>query len=157
MLDLETDNQLDSESESENSQRLWLHLFKCAKQLEQDMTDRFRDSYDSSFSRFDVLAHLFEAGKSGLSTSILASALLASKGNITRLLDRMEEDGLLDRKPSSADRRVSNIYLSEQGAALFERMAVDHQAWAHELFKDSSIRDKEELLRLITQIRKRLV
>ncbi len=156
MLDVETDNQLDSESESKNSLRLWLHLFKCAKQLEQEMSDRFRESYDSSFSRFDVLAHLFEAGKTGVSTSILASGLLASKGNITRLLDRMEEDGLLERKPSVDDRRVSIIYLSAQGAVLFERMAADHEAWAHELFKTTSVGEKEELLRLLTKIRKRL-
>ena len=156
MLDVETDNRLDSESESKNSVRLWLHLIKCTKQLEQEMSDRFRESYDSSFSRFDVLAHLSQAGKAGLSTSLLAAHLLASKGNITRLLDRMEQDGLLERKLSSTDRRVSNIYLSAQGAELFERMAADHEAWAHELFKTTSASEKEELLRLLKQIREPL-
>ena len=101
MLDIELDNQLDSESESRNSLRLWLHLVKCARLLEQEMSDRFRETYDSSFSRFDVLAHLSQAGKAGLSTSILAANLLASKGNITRLLDRMGEDGLVERKLSN--------------------------------------------------------
>ena len=128
MLDIELDNQLDSESESRNSLRLWLHLVKCAKLLEQEMSDRFRETYDSSFSRFDVLAHLSQAGKAGLSTSILAANLLASKGNITRLLDRMGEDGLVERKLSSEDRRVSKIYLSAQGQSLFERMAADHES-----------------------------
>lgn len=155
MLDAETDNGLDSESESRNSLRLWLHLFKCAKQLEQEMSDRFRESYSSSFSRFDVLAHLSEAGKAGLSTSTLAASLLASKGNITRLLDRMEEDGLLERKLSTKDRRVSIIYLSAQGAALFARMAANHEACAVEVFARISASEKEELLRLLLQIRKR--
>ena len=79
MLDIEVDNQLDSDSESKNSLRLWLHLIKSAKLLEQEMADRFRENYDSSFTRFDVLAHLSQAGKTGLSTSILAANLLASK------------------------------------------------------------------------------
>jgi MarR family transcriptional regulator, 2-MHQ and catechol-resistance regulon repressor len=153
MLDIELDNQLDSESESRNSLRLWLHLVKCAKLLEQEMSDRFRETYDSSFSRFDVLAHLSQAGKAGLSTSILAANLLASKGNITRLLDRMGEDGLVERKLSSEDRRVSKIYLSAQGQSLFERMAADHESWAHELFTTTSTAEKEELLRLLKQIR----
>ena len=155
MLDTQTDLELDSESESKNSLRLWLHLFKCAKQLEQEMSDRFRESYGSTFSRFDVLAHLFEAGKGGLSTSLLAARLLASKGNITRLLDRMEEDGLLVRKLSKEDRRVSIIYLSAQGAELFERMATDHEAWAFDVFEGISVGEKEELLRMLRQIRKR--
>jgi DNA-binding MarR family transcriptional regulator len=153
MLDIEVDNQLDSDSESKNSLRLWLHLIKSAKLLEQEMADRFRESYDSSFTRFDVLAHLSQAGKTGLSTSILAANLLASKGNITRLLDRMEQDGLVERKLSSADRRVSNIYLSTQGQALFERMAADHEAWANDLFTTISVSEKNELLRLLKQIR----
>ena len=153
MLDIELDNQLDSDSESRNSLRLWLHLVKCAKLLEQEMSDRFRETYDSSFSRFDVLAHLSQAGKAGLSTSILAANLLASKGNITRLLDRMGEDGLVERKLSSEDRRVSKIYLSAQGQSLFERMAADHESWAHELFTTTSTVEKEELLRLLKQIR----
>jgi len=155
MLDDERDNQLDSDSPSRNSLRLWLHLLKCTKQLEQEMSDRFRKHYDSSFSRFDVMAHLSQAGKAGLSTSILAAELLASKGNITRLLDRMEHDGLLERKLSSKDRRVSNIYLSAQGEALFERMAEDHEAWADELFTTTSSSEKVELLRLLKQIRQR--
>ena len=155
MLDAETDKGLDSESESRNSLRLWLHLFKCAKQLEQEMSDRFRESYSSSFSRFDVLAHLSEAGKAGLSTSLLAARLLASKGNITRLLDRMEDDGLLERKLAKEDRRVSIIYLSAQGAELLERMAADHEAWALEVFETIAASEKEELLRLLLQIRKR--
>ena len=153
MLDIEVDNQLDSDSESKNSLRLWLHLIKSAKLLEQEMADRFRENYDSSFTRFDVLAHLSQAGKTGLSTSILAANLLASKGNITRLLDRMEQDSLVERKLSSADRRVSNIYLSTQGQALFERMAADHEAWANDLFTTISISEKNELLRLLKQIR----
>jgi DNA-binding MarR family transcriptional regulator len=153
MLDADIDNQLDSESESKNSLRLWLHLIQCTKLLEQEMSDRFRESYDSSFSRFDVLAHLFQAGKSGVSTSILAANLLASKGNITRLLDRMEQDGLVERRMSSEDRRVSIIFLSSEGQILFERMAVDHENWAHELFATSSNDEKNELLRLLKQIR----
>jgi len=153
MLDADIDNQLDSESESKNSLRLWLHLIQCTKLLEQEMSDRFRENYDSSFSRFDVLAHLFQAGKSGVSTSILAANLLASKGNITRLLDRMEQDGLVERKMSSEDRRVSIIFLSSEGQVLFEQMATDHESWAHELFATTSNEEKNELLRLLKQIR----
>lgn len=156
MLDSEIDNQLDADSESKNSLRLWLHLVKCTKLLEQEMSGRFRENYDSSFSRFDVLAHLSQAGKEGLNTSILAAQLLASKGNITRLLDRMRQDGLLERKLSPEDRRVSKIYLTAEGEELFARMAADHEEWAHELFTSISPSEKDELLRLLKELREPL-
>ena len=155
MLDAQTDEVLEAGPESKKSLRLWLHLYKCAKQLEQEMSDRFRESYACSFSRFDVLAHLYEAGAAGLSTSSLAARLLASKGNITRLLDRMEEDKLLERKLSSADRRVSNIYLSAHGRVMFEKMAADHEAWAAAVFEVLPAAEKEHLLALLKQIRAR--
>ena len=154
MLDAELDIDLDSSSESKNSLRLWLHLYKCSKQLEQEMSDRFRENYASTFPRFDVLAHLFEAGSAGISTSLLGSRLMASKGNISRLLDRMEEDGLLERKLSDKDRRVSVVYLSKPGAELFESMARDHEAWTMDIFGDISLDEKEQLLALLKRIRK---
>ena len=155
MLDAEFENSIDSNSESKNSLRLWLHLLKCTKQLEQEMSERFRESHSSTISRFDVMAHLSQAGKTGLTTSVLAASLLASKGNITRLLDRMEQDGLLERKASTDDKRVSRVYLSDKGDSMFGQMAQDHENWALEVFEDISIEERDELLLLIIKIRKR--
>ncbi len=153
MLDAELDSGSTTSSESKNSLRLWLNLYKCSKRLEQEMSDRFRENYSSTFPRFDVLAHLYQSGEQGMSTSLLGSSLMASKGNISRLLDRMEEDGLLERKLSEKDRRVSIVYLTEVGSALFEDMAGQHEAWTLEFFKDISGAEKEDLLALLRRIR----
>jgi len=141
------------ETDAKNSLRAWLYLLKCAKRLEQEMSDRFRERFNSSLSRFDVLAHLDFAGSNGLSTSQLASRLLASKGNITRLLDRMEQDGLIRRRQNEADRRVSVIYLSEPGAALFAEMAPAHEHWCQEIFGRIGGRQKDQLIRLLRTVR----
>ena len=153
MLDTELDLGSESNSESKNSLRLWLNLYKCTKQLEQEMSDRFRENYSSTFPRFDVLAHLYQAGKKGMSTSLLGNSLMASKGNISRLLDRMEEDGLLERKLSEKDRRVSVVYMTDTGAELFKQMASHHEAWTLEVFKSISAAEKEDLLALLKRVR----
>ncbi|MFM7786431.1 MAG: MarR family winged helix-turn-helix transcriptional regulator, partial [Gammaproteobacteria bacterium] len=103
-----------------------LQLMKCAKRLEQFSTGRFRDAHGSSLSRFDVLANLSRGGGS-LPTSALAAGLIASQGNITRLLDRMEADGLIERGAHERDRRISVVRLTAAGEAAFEGMAADHE------------------------------
>jgi MarR family 2-MHQ and catechol resistance regulon transcriptional repressor len=135
------------------SLRVWLYMLKCVKHLEQNMSGRFRSHFSSSLSRFDVLAHLDRAGPGGLSTSQLASRLLASRGNITRLLDRMEDDGLVCRGPQVSDRRISNVRLSPAGAELFRRMAPEHEVWSHEALGGLSSVEKEQLVSLLRRIR----
>lgn len=155
MLDAEFEKSLDVGSDSKNSLRLWLNLLKCTKQLEQEMSERFRESHGSSISRFDVMAHLSQAGEGGLNTSVLAASLLASKGNITRLLDRMEQDGLLKRELCPDDRRVSKIFLTPEGEERFDKMARDHESWALEVFESIDNNERQELLRLLKTIRMR--
>ncbi|MBI1733132.1 MAG: MarR family transcriptional regulator [Gammaproteobacteria bacterium] len=144
------------DGDSKNSLRAWLYLLKCAKRLEQEMSDRFREQFQSSLSRFDVLAHLDLAGEKGLSTSQLAGRLLASKGNITRLLDRMAQDGLLERRGDDADRRVNKIRLSAGGAELFARMAPAHEKWSHEILGSTGSGDRDTLVTLLRQLRDHL-
>lgn len=139
-------------SDSKNSLRAWLFLLKCAKRLEQEMSARFREQFQSSLPRFDVLAHLDMVGDKGLSTSQLAKRLLASQGNITRLLDRMAQDGLIDRRGDATDRRVSKIRLSAKGAELFARMAPAHEKWSHELMHNTGIKDRDNLVALLRHL-----
>ena len=141
---------------SKHSLRAWLYLLKCSKKLDQIMSARLRRSHGSSLSRFDVLAHLDLAGAAGLSTSALAGKLLASRGNITRLLDRMEHDGLIVRHQHSSDRRIQNIYLSQAGAELFHLMAPDHERWTHEVLSVLEPDEQEELVRLLKTVSARL-
>ena len=148
-----------SSNNSKHSLRAWLYLIKCSKKLDQIMSTRLRLHHQSSLTRFDVLAHLDLAGDAGLSTSILAGKLLASKGNITRLrerLDRMEQDGLIVRHQHSGDKRVHRIRLSEKGADLFNLMAPDHERWTHEILSVLDSREQAELVRLLKTVRERL-
>lgn len=143
-------------NDSKNSLRAWIFLLKCAKRLEQEMSDRFREQFQSSLSRFDVLAHLDLAGDDGVSTSQLAARLLASKGNITRLLDRMAQDGLIERRGDDADRRISKIRLSARGAELFARMAPAHERWSHEILGTTGMGDRDSLVLLLRHLHDQL-
>ena len=120
------------------------------------MAERFRRQFNSSLSRFDVLAHLDLSGAAGMSTSQLASRMLASKGNITRLLDRMERDGLIRRRRHERDRRVSHVHLADKGKTLFAKMAPQHERWTHAILNVLSRDEKDELARLLRIVKHRL-
>ena len=132
-----------------------LQLMKCAKRLEQFSTGRFRDAHGSSLSRFDVLANLSRSGGS-LPTSALAAGLIASQGNITRLLDRMEADGLIERGAHERDRRISVVRLTAAGEAAFQSMAADHEHWMEEIFSALGESETRQLIRLLGKIRSRI-
>ena len=153
---LATGSSENGDGASKHSLRAWLYLLKCSKELDQIMSDRLRRYYNSSLSRFDVLAHLDQAGNEGLGISVLAGNLLASKGNITRLLDRMEQDGLIIRHRQTTDKRIHTIRLTEKGAELFNRMAPDHERWTHEILNVLDTNEQEELVRLLKTVRSRL-
>ena len=58
----------------------------------------------------------------GIAQIELGTHLGIDKASIVALLDRLEKDGMLDRRRSTRDRRRQGIYLTEQGAGALEKL-----------------------------------
>ena len=144
------------DTHSKNALRAELQLLKCARRLEQLSAGRLRADYGSSLARFDVLANLDLAPDHCISTTQLSRLLIASKGNITRLLDRMEADGLIYRRPNGRDRRISDVYLASKGAEQFRQMAVAHEQWMDDIFSALDDAETRELVTLLGKVRERI-
>ncbi len=71
---------------------------------------------------YDVLLELSVAPDRRLRMRELARAVVLSRSGLTRLVDRLERAGLLRREPDPADRRGSFAVLTDEGAAVRERM-----------------------------------
>src|SRR5262245_5936389 len=50
----------------------------------------------------------------GLSQSQLADSICVQPATITKMLQRMESNGLIERRPDQEDSRVSRVYLTDQ-------------------------------------------
>jgi DNA-binding MarR family transcriptional regulator len=144
------------DSHSKNALRAWIQLTKCAKRIEAHVNRRFAEAHGTSLSRFDVLANLERCAGHAASTTELSRLLLASQGNITRLLDRMEQDKLVRRRPSPKDGRVSEVQMTRAGEALFERLARDHESWTDGLFAALANDELKQLTGLLGKVRARL-
>jgi len=149
---MQTTSGSDSDDSSTLYLKLWLQMAKCSKTIEQEMEARFQKNFKQSLSRFDVMSQLSRCKPDRLPMGKLAQQLIASKGNITRLVDRMISEGLLDRQASPEDRRVIQVGLTSKGQTLFDEMAGTHAQWAEHLLNKLDLPDSRQLLDLLTRV-----
>ena len=130
--------------------RLWLRLFTCKEVIETEVRRRLRDSFEVTLPRFDLLAQLDRAPK-GMTLGELSQRMMVSNGNVTGLVDRLVEQGLINRRPSPKDRRAQIVSLTAEGRRFFRAMARENGDWIGEMFADLSAADIETLLRLLAK------
>src|ERR1051325_9907197 len=75
---------------------------------------------------YDTLVHLEETPE-GLRMNELAERILYSKSGFTRVVDRMEEAGLVRRVRPDNDRRSVLVFLSDQGRAVIDKARRHHR------------------------------
>jgi DNA-binding MarR family transcriptional regulator len=71
---------------------------------------------------YDVLAALKDAPENRLRQVELAERVLLSNSGMSRLLDRIEKAGLVERVICPGDRRSFHIQLSDEGVEMLDRM-----------------------------------
>lgn len=85
---------------------------------------------DLTLQEFDVLVHLAWARNGVLPLRQLVASMVSgyqlSRSGLTRLLDRMERDGLVERSLSRGDRRQFDVAISDRGREVFDRAWPDH-------------------------------
>ncbi len=73
-----------------------------------------------SSAQFNVLRILRGAGKDGLACGEIGDRMVTRDPDITRLLDRMERRGVLERARDSRDRRVVTVRITDAGLAVLK-------------------------------------
>ncbi|GAB3837480.1 hypothetical protein GCM10028799_76690 [Kribbella italica] len=89
-----------------------------------------------SMAELDVLLALNAARPRGVRMSDLAERRLMSSGGFTRLADRLEERGLIERRRSTVDGRSLEMVMTAQGRALLRRARRQHHVDVRALFLD---------------------
>jgi DNA-binding MarR family transcriptional regulator len=134
----------------EDELRLWLRLFTCKEVIESEVRRRLRDNFTVTLPRFDLMAQLDRFPK-GMTLGELSQRMMVSNGNVTGLVERLVEQGLIHRRPSPKDRRAQIVSLTAEGRRLFRSMARANGDWIGEMFADLSGNDIQALLRLLAK------
>jgi DNA-binding MarR family transcriptional regulator len=130
--------------------RLWLRLFACKEVIESEVRRRLRERFNVTLPRFDLMAQLDRTPK-GMTLGELSQRMMVSNGNVTGLVDRLVEQGLVDRQPSRTDRRAQIVRLTTEGRRFFRAMARENGGWIGDMFADLPQNEIETLLRLLAK------
>lgn len=131
--------------------KMWIRLLGVTRVAESHLREFLRVGHATTLPRFDVMAALYRR-QGGVTMSELSRMLLVSNGNATTVVDRLENDGLVRRTQSDADRRTVFVALTSDGLAQFETLAAEHERELTRVFGNVSEADLDTL----TDILKRM-
>jgi len=106
--------------------RAWRLFFESALALVDVLDAELEQAVGIPQRWYDVLVHLEESPQ-GLPMNELAERILYSKSGFTRVVDRMEEAGLVRRARPENDRRTILIVLTDNGTEMLERARRHHR------------------------------
>ncbi|WP_245227080.1 MarR family winged helix-turn-helix transcriptional regulator [Parasedimentitalea maritima] len=118
---------------SKDRLRLWLRVLKATRAVENEVRENLRREFSSTLPRFDVMAALTQHND-GLKMSGLSTVLKVSNGNVTGIVERLVEDGLVIREKVPGDRRASLVKMTAKGRAEFAKQAAAHEQWIDTMF-----------------------
>jgi len=124
----------------------WLRLARVFQKIDT-LSARLFQQYGLTTAQFDVLAKL--GASAGMTQQELAASLLVTKGNVSQVLDRMEQRGLILRRQEG---RTKYLFLTEQGQALFEAAVPQQEAQIQTLMAALTPDEQAQLVYLLRKI-----
>jgi DNA-binding MarR family transcriptional regulator len=121
--------------------------------------DRLRALEDERFARHDLTAQqynalrLLKAHPEGVPTLTLASRLISRAPDVTRLLDKLEDRGLVRRERRAENRRVVLVFVTPAGMALLKRLAGPVRDCAKRQLGHLSREQQRQLIELLRAAR----
>lgn len=100
---------------------------------------------------YEVLDALATAKEGQLRMTELADAVLLSRSGVTRLVDRLERVGLVNRVPMDSDGRGVFAVLTEQGHSRLRMAAGTHRSGVARYFLSPIVRDDLDVLERVCE------
>lgn len=133
----------------ERALRLWIALARCYATYARAISAKVGE-YGLTTPQFGILEALYHLGP--LSLGDLAGKLLVTGGNVTYVMDRLEEQGLVQRERSPVDRRIIQAKLTERGHALIAQVFPGHGSFIEELSLALTPEEQDELRVLLKKL-----
>lgn len=115
------------------SVRTHLRIATCYNLLMREARQRVVARWNLTLPQFEMLAELARADAAGFTFVELSRLLLVTSGNLTGIVDRLEDQGLVERRPDTRDRRVIRVALTEKGRRATDKMLPAHAADIEEI------------------------
>jgi DNA-binding MarR family transcriptional regulator len=114
----------------------WRGLLVTHRQVVAQLDDELEREHGLPLGSYEVLLYLAEAPDHALRMGELADQLLLSRSGLTRLVDRLAAQGLVERHSCDSDRRGTYARLTEAGLARFNEARPTHLCGVRRHFLD---------------------
>lgn len=142
----------DTQEGKKQELRLWLRMLSTTKLISQEIRRRLRNEFGATLPQFDLMSQLYRE-VDGLRLGELSKRTMVTNGNITGLVERLEQDGLVVRETPDGDRRVTVAKLTTKGREAFSEMADVHESWLRDMMADVHPDIVRELLTNIGRVK----
>jgi DNA-binding MarR family transcriptional regulator len=124
----------EQEALTEGELRAWRGLLRAHACLAKRLDAELEHKHGLPMTSYEVLQHLSDAGAGRMRMCDLAERAQLSRSGLTRLVDRLERDGLLERCSCDHDARGAYACLTELGRERLAQARITHLAVVREHF-----------------------
>lgn len=125
----------------------WLDVLQTEARVGRALERALQAERGLSLASFEALIRLGEAPGGRLHQKDLAEALWVTKSGATRLVDRLEADGLVERRPDPANRRYTYATITDRGREALRAAIPTHLRAVAEHFSRHLSGEDERALR----------
>ncbi len=126
--------------------RAWRGLLQTHAAVTGALDAEMRAAHDLSLSSYEVLMFLADAPDHRLRMAQIADRVLLSRSGLTRLVDRLERQGLLTRRRCESDARGLFAEITPEGRRVFDAARKTHLDGVREMFLKHFSEDELRLL-----------
>jgi DNA-binding MarR family transcriptional regulator len=126
--------------------RAWRGMLRAHATLTKALDAQLEAAHGLPLTSYEVLLHLNDAEERRMRMCDLADSVLLSRSGLTRLVDRLEREGLLAREQCACDARGAFAKLTPAGQAKLAEARATHLAGVRELFLSRLTPAQHELL-----------
>jgi DNA-binding MarR family transcriptional regulator len=112
----------------------WVRFLRAHAALTRELSAELVAEHGLTINDYEVLLHLQREPEKRLRRVDLAGRVLLTASGITRLLEGLEDQGLVERAACETDRRVVYAKLTDAGEQKLREASGTHLAGIHELF-----------------------
>ncbi|MEJ7797733.1 MAG: MarR family transcriptional regulator [Solirubrobacteraceae bacterium] len=126
--------------------RAWRGMLRAQAALAKALDAQLEATHGLQLSSYEVLMYLADAEGERMRMCDLASSILLSRSGLTRLVDRLAREGLIERVACCDDARGQFAKLTPAGREKLDAARVTHLAGVRALFLDRFTAEELELL-----------
>jgi DNA-binding MarR family transcriptional regulator len=126
--------------------RAWRGMLRAQAALAKALDAQLEAAHGLQLSSYEVLTYLADAEEERMRMCDLASSILLSRSGLTRLVDRLGREGLIERVACSDDARGQFAKLTPAGREKLEAARVTHLAGVRAMFLERFTPEELEML-----------